>query len=135
MKVARLVMGVVGAALSGVGVWLLLGDVRELAGVVAWLGGAVVLHDAVVAPLVLVVGFVVARGGARGPVRGALIVAGALTVVALPVLLRPGASANPSVLPLDYPRNWVIAVGGVVVVTTLLVVARWIVRRRRRSWS
>ncbi|MFB7631367.1 hypothetical protein ACFC0M_10535 [Streptomyces sp. NPDC056149] len=114
---------------------MLLDDVRELTGVVVWLGGAIVLHDAVIAPLVLVVGLVLARSGARGPARGALIVAGALTVVALPVLLRPGAPANPSVLPLDYPRNWVIAVGGVVAVSALLAVARWIVRRRRRSWS
>ncbi|MFE6686265.1 hypothetical protein ACFVFQ_07265 [Streptomyces sp. NPDC057743] len=136
MRAARLVVGVLGAALLGVGAWLLLDDVRELAGVAVWLAGAVVLHDAVIAPLVLLAGLVLGRGGLRGPVRGALIVAGALTVVALPVLLRPGPPANPSVLPLDYPRNWLMAVGGVVAVTAVLVaVPRWIVRRRRRSSS
>jgi hypothetical protein len=114
----------------GVGVSLL-GDVRDLAGVLVWLGGAVVLHDAVIGPLVLLAGLVVVRGRARGPVRGALVVAGALTVVALPVLLRPGRTANSSVLPLDYPRNWLIALAVVAAVTALVLAARGLTRRRR----
>lgn len=130
MKVTRFLAGAVGVALMGVGVSLLL-DVRDLADVVLWLGGAVVLHDALIAPLVLSAGLLLVRGGARGPVRAALIVAGSLTVVAVPVLVRPGARANSSVLPLDYPRNWLIAVVAVATVTALSVAARDIVRRRR----
>ncbi|WP_181794028.1 hypothetical protein [Streptomyces sp. WELS2] len=131
MKVARFLVGAAGVAVMGVGVSLLL-DVRDLAGVLVWLGGAVVLHDAVIAPLVLLAGLLV-RGGVRGPVRGALIVAGALTVVALPVLLRPGPRANSSVLPLDYPRNWLIAMVAVGAVTVLWVAVRRRARRRPPS--
>ncbi|MFF5475063.1 hypothetical protein [Streptomyces achromogenes] len=131
MKVARFLVGAAGVAVMGVGVSLLL-DVRDLAGVLVWLGGALVVHDAVIAPLVLLAGMLV-RGGVRGPVRGALIVAGALTVVALPVLLRPGPPANSSVLPLDYPRNWLIAMVAVTAVTVLWAAVRRLARRRPPS--
>ncbi|MHC5908208.1 hypothetical protein ACVNF4_30640 [Streptomyces sp. S6] len=125
MRALRVGTGVAGTALIGVGVFLLAG-VPDPGDVLVWLGGAVVLHDGVVVPFVLLVGAVVGRG----LVRGALVVAGALTVVAAPVLLRPGVTANPSVLPLDYPRNWLLAMAGVATVTGVW----WAVRRvRRRS--
>lgn len=131
MRTLRVTVGAMGVALMGVGALLLVeaGDVRD---VLVWLAGAVVLHDAVVAPVVLLTGLLLVRGGARGPVRGGLLVAGALTAVALPVLLRPGRTANPSVLPLDYPRNWLIALGAVAAVTALWAVGRRFGRRRGR---
>jgi hypothetical protein len=130
MSVTRLLTGAVGLTLMGVGASLLL-DVPDLTGVLVWLGGAVVLHDALIAPLVLLIGWVLVRGGVRGPVRGALLVAGALTAVALPVLLRPGKPANSSVLPLDYPRNWLLTLAAVATTTALLPVVRAIRRSRR----
>ncbi|WP_371576040.1 hypothetical protein [Streptomyces sp. NBC_01314] len=134
VSVVRVMTGAAGLALMGVGASLLL-DVRDLAGVLVWLGGAVVLHDAVIAPLVLLIGLVLVRGGVRGPVRGALLVAGALTAVALPVLLRPGKSANSSVLPLDYPRNWLLALVAVAAVTAFLLAVRGTRRIQRRPPS
>lgn len=131
MKALRVVVGTVGVALMGVGASLLT-DVRDPADVLVWLGGAALLHDVLIAPAVLLVGLVVVRGGTRGPVRGALLVAGALTAVALPVLLRPGRTANPSVLPLDYPRNWLISLVAVFTVTALWAAARGFARGRRR---
>ncbi|MBN0048198.1 hypothetical protein JS756_29630 [Streptomyces actuosus] len=130
MKVTRFLGGAAGLALMGVGVSLLM-DVRDLSGVLVWLGGAVVLHDALIAPLVLLIGLLLVRGGVRGPVRGALVVAGALTVVALPVLLRPGPRANSSVLPLDYLRNWLVALVAVAMVTVLSMAVRRFTRGRR----
>jgi hypothetical protein len=130
VKVVRVLAGAGGVALMGVGV-ALLADVRDATGVLVWLGGAMVLHDVVIAPLVLLVGLAAVRGRARGPVRGALVVAGALTVVALPALLRPGRTANSSVLPLDYPRNWLLALVAVAAVTALCLAARGLARRRR----
>ncbi|WP_431999535.1 hypothetical protein [Streptomyces sioyaensis] len=131
MTALRVVAGAAGVALMGVGVSLVT-DVRDPLDVLVWLGGAVLLHDAVIAPFVLLAGWVLVRGGGRGPVRGALLVAGALTTVALPVLLRPGKTANASVLPLDYPRNWLIAVVTVAVVMVLWLGARGFGRGRRR---
>lgn len=121
----RIVTGAVGLALMAVGGTLLLrgGQLRDVA---LWLAGAIVLHDGVVAPLVLGVGLLLAAVPARRTVRGALVVAGALTLVALPVLLRPGAPNNPTVLPLDYLRNWLLALAGVAVVTAVVLVLRWV---------
>lgn len=134
MSVARVAAGAAGVLCMGVGVSLL-ADVRDLMGVLVWLGGAVVVHDAVIAPAVLLLGLVSVRagvrGGVRGPVRGALLVAGALTAVALPVLLRPGRPANPSVLPLDYPRNWLLALAAVAALTLLWTAVRRLRRGRR----
>ncbi|MEV7155372.1 hypothetical protein AB0N77_12265 [Streptomyces misionensis] len=125
----RVLAGAAGVALMGTGVSLLL-DVR-LTGVLAWLGAALLVHDVLIAPLVLLAGLALtrvgargARGGVRGPVRGALLVAGALTAVALPPLLRPGAPANSSVVPLDYLRNWLLALAVTAALTTALIVAR-----------
>ncbi|MEH0580974.1 MULTISPECIES: hypothetical protein [Streptomyces] len=134
VKALRALIGAGGLVLMGVGGSLLL-DVRDLADVLIWLGGAVVLHDALIAPLVLLVGLVVVRGGVRGPVRGGLLVAGALTAVALPVLLRPGPRANSSVLPLDYSRNWLLLLAAVATVTALVLAVRALGRGRRRPPS
>lgn len=131
MKLMRVLVGAAGVALMGVGASSLM-DVRDLTGVLVWLGGAVVLHDVLIAPLVLLAGLALVRGSVRRPVRGALMVAGALTVVASPVLLRPGPRANSSVLPLDYSRNWLIALVAVAMVTALVLAARSLTRRRRR---
>jgi len=131
MRTLRVAVGAAGVALMGVGAFLL-GKAGDIPDVLVWLAGAVALHDAVVAPVVLLTGLLLVRGGARGSVRGGLLVAGALTVVALPVLLRPGRTANPSVLPLDYPRNWLLALGVVAAVTALWAVGRRFVRARGR---
>lgn len=134
VSVTRVLAGAAGLALMGVGASSLL-DVPDLMDVLVWLGGALVLHDALIAPLVLLAGLVLVRGGVRGPVRGALLVAGALTAVALPVLLRPGPRANSSVLPLDYPRNWLLTLLAVATVTALVLAAKGFSRHRRRPPS
>ncbi|MFE9634697.1 hypothetical protein [Streptomyces sp. NPDC006463] len=125
----RTAVGAVGAALLGYGV-LLLFDGGQYLDVAIWLAGAVALHDGIVAPLVLAVGLLLARVRASRTVRAALIVAASLTLVALPVLLRPGTPDNPSVLPLDYPRNWSLALVAVAVLAALLHVTRWLRGRR-----
>ncbi|QGV77261.1 hypothetical protein [Streptomyces ficellus] len=132
----RTVTGVVGVCLIGVGAFLLAG-VRDPLGVLLWLGGALVLHDAVLAPLVLAAGMALAalprRGGAaRGVVRGVLVTGGALVVVTLPLLLRPGAPPNPSALPLPYGRNLLVVLAAVAAAGAGLAVVR-AVRQRRRS--
>ncbi|GAB2766241.1 hypothetical protein GCM10027072_76390 [Streptomyces bullii] len=123
--------GAAGVAIMGVGAFLLM-DVRDGLIVLVWLGGAVVVHDAVIAPVVLLAGLLLVRGGARGPVRGALLVVGALTAVALPVLLRPGKTANASVLPLDYWRNWLLVLVAALTVTAIWWAVRGVGRGRRR---
>ncbi|MFD7325664.1 hypothetical protein ACFV9D_32050 [Streptomyces sp. NPDC059875] len=127
----RYVCGALGVGLMGLGAVLVLraGTAWEVA---VWLAGAIVLHDGVMAPLVLAVGLLIAAAPARGAVRGGLIVAGCLTLVALPLMVRPGTPPNPTALPLDYVRNWLVLLEVVAVGTGVLVgVLR--VRQRRRS--
>ncbi|MFI1467736.1 hypothetical protein [Streptomyces wuyuanensis] len=124
----RYAAGALGVVMMGVGAALVLSS-RDAPGVLVWLGGALVLHDAVLAPLVLGVGLLVAGLPARGVVRGALVVGGSLVLVTLPLLLRPGAPPNPSALPLPYGRNLVIVLGVVAGAACLVLLVR---RLRRR---
>ncbi|MFD5409060.1 hypothetical protein [Streptomyces nojiriensis] len=101
-----------------------------------WLAGGVLVHDGLIAPLVIAVGALCAAAGLRlrGVPRAALVVAGSLTMIALPPLLRPGGVANASVLPLDYPRNWLLAMAAIGVLTAAYAGARaWARARRRRA--
>jgi hypothetical protein len=124
----RIVTGALGIVLMAVGATLLAagGQIKDVA---LWLAGAIVLHDGIIAPLVLGIGLLLAAVPARGAVRGALVVAGCLTMVALPVLLRPGRPTNPSALPLDYLRNWLLVLAAVAVLTGVLLLARRLLRR------
>lgn len=69
MKALRCALGAFGLLLIAVGGWLVaaLPDPLDL---LVWLGGSLVLHDGVVAPLVLAAGLLLAAAPARGPVRG-----------------------------------------------------------------
>lgn len=91
-----------------------------------WFVGSAVVHDLVVAPLWIGLGWVAARTlprPARPPVVVAAAVSGVLTLVALPFVLGFGADpANPSFLPREYGRDLL-----AVVVATWLVAAAWAV--------
>ncbi|MFD8982697.1 hypothetical protein [Streptomyces sp. NPDC059564] len=128
MKVFRYALGVLGLLLIAIGGRLVAGLPDPL-DVAVWLGGALVLHDGIIAPLVLAAGLLVAAVPARGLVRGALITGGALVLVTLPALLRPGAPVNPSALPLPYGRNLLVVLAAVAAVTAVVA----LVRRGRRS--
>ncbi|WP_037832807.1 hypothetical protein [Streptomyces sp. NRRL F-4474] len=129
----RHVTGGLGLLCAAWGGWLLLRQ-PEPWRIAVWLGGAVVVHDGFVAPLVLAVAALAAAAGLRlrGVPRAALIVAGSLTVIALPPLLRPGPVANPTVLPLDYLRNWLLAMAAVAVFTVAPAALRALTRRAGR---
>ena len=106
-RVLRGVLGGLGAAALGTGLWLLLHD--EGAGTtrqtLRWLVALWAVHDLLFVPLVLAGGLVLRRLPGRRAIRGGLLVLGSAVLVALPPLLRPGAPRNPTVLSLDYARN------------------------------
>ncbi len=99
-----------------------------------WLAGGVLVHDGLIAPLVFAIAALAAAAGLRlrGASRAALIVAGSLTAIALPPLLRPEGVANATVLPLDYARNWLLAMAAVAVITVAYVGVRACLRRAAR---
>ncbi|MGP3972160.1 hypothetical protein [Streptomyces sp. 6N223] len=133
-RLARLALGVGGLAMIGLGAWVLLFDAasRTPGQVAAWLAGAVVVHDLLLAPAVLLLGLAVRPlRRVRGALRGALLVGGCVTLVALPPLLRPGAPRNETVLPLDYGRNLALLLAVVAVGTGIVAGRSWWSGRRR----
>ncbi|MEU3825439.1 hypothetical protein AB0F36_08945 [Streptomyces sp. NPDC029080] len=133
MTVARLLLGAAGTALAAVGAVRLLTGTRPgtVGDVLVWGGSLLVLHDGVLVPAVLAVGLLSAGGRLGGVWRAGLLTAGTVTLVASPVLLRPGRPANPSVLPLDYPLGLALVLSAVAAATC--ATAGWLRWRRRRT--
>ncbi|WP_121830073.1 hypothetical protein [Streptomyces sp. S1] len=127
-RVLRYAVGGTGVGLIVLGAWLVAAQPAS-GDVLVWLAGALVVHDGLLAPLVLAVGLLIAGRPERGLWRGALVIAGSVVLVTLPLLLRPGPAPNPSALPLPYGRNLAIVLAAVAVGAVSL----GLVRRRRRS--
>ncbi|UED83619.1 hypothetical protein [Streptomyces profundus] len=123
----RLASGALGLLLIGVGVRLLWsGTADGTPGQVAgWLVGTLLAHDLLLAPLVSLIGLALPAGRWRGPLRGGLLAAGALVLVALPPLLRAGSPRYPTSLPLDYPRGLLISLAAVALAVMLIRRPRW----------
>jgi hypothetical protein len=88
------------------------------------IGGALV-HDLVLAPLVLVAGLAVARlvpGRLRAPVQVGAVISAIVALFAYPVVRAFGlASGNPTSLPHDYATNLVVVLVAVWLVVGLVV--------------
>ncbi|MBC7275406.1 hypothetical protein [Nocardioides sp.] len=103
-----ILLGTVGMAY---GAWLLLStqDLGQVVEVMIWLAAAVVIHDGILAPAVLALGWLGGRLLPRAVARGAvtvLVLLGPVTLVAIPVLGRFGAKPdNPTLLDRDYVQG------------------------------
>ncbi|MFC9977969.1 hypothetical protein ACFVH6_44390 [Spirillospora sp. NPDC127200] len=118
---ARLPAYAAGGALIAYGGYGLASHV-DLLDWAVWVGGAVLVHDLVFAPAVLLAGAAVTHRRTRA----ALVVAGAVTLVALPMVLGLGRRPdNASILPLPYGRN-------LLIVLAVIAVAAFLFRKRPR---
>jgi len=102
------------------GLWLMRDFTREqLTSEAFWLAGGVILHDAILAPVVVVVGYAASRllpAHFRSSTATAFLVWGTLTIAFLPTLSGEGGKAgNDTILGKPYVLSWV-------VMTLLLVV-------------
>ena len=92
MRPARIVLGVAGGALIAYGAVRLLSQVpiTGLLALAGWLVAAVIVHDGLIAPLVVAIGVALTRlpPRARRYVQSALITGALITAVAVPLLLR-----------------------------------------------
>lgn len=120
----RKLLGALGVGVAAYGAWLLLSrtDNDQLFDAGIWLASGVVLHDFVLTVVVLVAGALSLRflpEPARAPAVVGMVVLGALTLVAVPVLGRFGArDDNATLLDRPYLPSWLVLVG-----LTLLTVA------------
>jgi hypothetical protein len=135
----RAVLVALGAAGLLVGAWLLVTTVtpRGLLGLAVWLAAAVVLHDAILSPVLFGVGWMVRLGGRRVPLAALAVVQGAVVVGAIgSLLLLPAIRAkqirvrNPTVLPFDYVAN-LAGMWAVLGVLTILGVGLVLILQRR----
>jgi len=128
-----------GLGALGWGAWLLVTGGRSTAplGTLTWMAGALLGHDAVVAPFAVAAGWLTVRPAARAPqgvrrvVAGGLLVAACLVAVALPALLAPGID-NPTAAPRDYGRGLATLLALDAATVTLIAAAVWLRASRAR---
>lgn len=126
----RAALGALGVAVTAYGGWLLLSrtDTGQLVDATIWLASGVLLHDLVLAGVVLAVAAVGARllpDAARAPAVVAMVVLGSLTLVAVPVLGRFGArDDNPTLLDRPYLASGLAVAGMVVLAVTVVGLVR-----------
>ena len=142
---ARAALGATGVGFGLWGLWLLISTVEPpaLIRLPIWLGGAVFADDFFLVPTTVTIGWLVTRwsiGPDRhrtiGAVRTTLLYVGLTTLIAIPLLLRQGQGANPTVLPRDYHRDWLLLEATIIVagaVVFLVQRSRFTFKRSRAS--
>ena len=133
MTAWRLALAIPGAAALAYAATRLLDVPADAWGsVLTWLAGGVLLHDAVLAPIVVGLGVVASRwlpAPWRLPAVVALVCWGSLTLAAIPVLYGGGVRPdNPTLLDRPYVASWWL--GSATVVVLVVAVGWW---RRLRS--
>ena len=134
----RVVIGAAGVLLGSFGVLRLLSEVpgSALLALAVWAVAALVLHDAVLSPLVVGLGTALRRVPARARtyVQGALIAGGMVTVIAVPLMYRAGTQPRAeAILNQDYATNLVALLVIVTVVALLGYLCRVVQGRRDAS--
>jgi hypothetical protein len=110
----RHVLYTLGAASIGVGFTGLLADASDThpVGWALWFAGVAIVHDAVLAPLIFGAAHLTGRVPGPGPLRVALVLAGSVTLIALPLIWQEGRRPdNPSILPGAYGMTIIVLIG------------------------
>ncbi len=131
MKAVRGILLAVGVGFGLWGLWLMrdfTSDRLVSAGI--WVAGGILVHDAVIAPVTVVIGVVAARllpRHARAPMGIAFLVWATLTIVFVPVLSGQGGKPdNDTILGRPYVASWL-------VLTAVLLAVAAVIALRRRS--
>ena len=136
MKAWRIVLALSGLLLGGFGVFRLLTEVPtgSLIKLVIWLLAALIIHDMVIAPAVVGLGWTLRRtvpDRGRRYLQVALITMVAVIVIALPMIVLRGSQPPVKALLLrDYAANLVLLIGLIAAVTA----ASYVVRVARDSY-
>ena len=126
----------VGWAVMGAGAWGLLSHAERTrpADAARFVLGLAVGHDLLLAPVVVLLGWGVARvvpRRVRGTVQAALVVSAVVLLFAFPFVRGYGrVSTNPSVLPRDYGRGTAVVLAAVWGAAVVAVAAGWWRHRR-----
>lgn len=126
----RVLLGTAGIALLGYGGYQLLHYSHDThpVEVATWLVIALVVHDGVIAWVLVIVGWLVARlvpARARAYVQGGLACAALITLIALPLIYRRGKAApGLTLLTQNYPAHLAVLLGMAALVTAAAYVVR-----------
>lgn len=129
MKAWRIILAVSGIALTLFGVFRLFTEIpfRSLVFLGVWMLAALLIHDGVLSPLVVTVGWLLRRvpDRARRFLQVGLIVSSLVTVIALPMIYLRGSQPEVKALLLrNYGANLTVIIGIVAVVTLALYAVR-----------
>ena len=135
MTLSRILLGVAGLGLMSYAlVGIVIGPGTDPAHQALFMAALVLGHEGILIPATLAFGWATARfvpAWARPAARAALVVSLTLTVVAIPFIVESGRFPdNPSLLPLDYWRGLLVAIGVSWLVAAVVAIAR---RRPHRS--
>jgi hypothetical protein len=142
MKATRITLVAFGILLLLVGAYALVLQVpaSNYLAIVLWFGGAILVHDGVIAPIVFGVSLVMRRAGKRIPwgvlaiVQAALVVAAVFAAIVIPAALKKRiGTGNATLLPLDYAHNLLYFYAALVVATGVAIALYLVVTRRRRA--
>ena len=132
-----------GLAFLALGGLVLLLDVNpaRYLGIALWFAGAIVIHDALIAPGVFVAGIVLRRLGRKLPgaviaiIQVPIVMLAIVTAIVVPEILKKEiGSANPTILPLDYLPNLAVLYL-VTAIATLAAIVLYVVVAARREKS
>ena len=135
MKAWRIILAIAGIALGAFGVFRLVSEIptHSLLILLLWLAVALVLHDAILAPSVVGVGWLLRRqvaDRARRYLQVALIMSAIVAVIAIPMIfLRGSQPAAKALLLRNYGANLILLLGIIAVVNLILYAVQ--VRRDR----
>nr|RZI35170.1 hypothetical protein BJQ95_02436 [Cryobacterium sp. SO1] len=140
MRAARVILIAVGVFGLAFGAYVLVDTValRRLPGLALWIGAAIVLHDAVISPLVFGLGVLTRRAGHRlagsiiVTVQAAIVLGSLMTLIVLPAIVAQDLGPNnPSILPLDYALN--LGLFWLALAVASVLVSLWFYLRTRRA--
>jgi hypothetical protein len=130
---ARFTLGAAGLVVLLVGAWKVLHAVQppNYVWLAVWLLGAILLNDAIIAPVVVVLRALLHRGQGRlpdpalGVLKAGFVVAGVLVLVVAPeIWAQHLGTANPTILPGNYLGRLLVVlavIAGLTLATTLAV--------------
>ena len=129
MKAWRIGLAIAGLLLALFGVFRLLSEIPAgsliLLGI--WLLAALIIHDAIVAPAIVAVGWVLRRttpDRERGYLQSALIMIAPVALVAVPMIALRGSQPQVKALLLrDYAANLALLISAIIAVSVLRYVA------------
>ena len=140
MRTIRWVLVGGGVLLLAWGAFVMFDLVRltRIPGVALWIAAAILLHDAILAPIVFALGIGLRRAGRRvsgtviAIVQGGIVVGSIVSLIAVPTIVAKNfAPANATVLPLNYGLN--LGIFWLVLAALTVGLSAWAVMRERRG--